>query len=238
MNAKDLIFDVGAHTGEDTDFYLRKGFRVVAIEPCPEHVQSLRQRFASSLISGMLVLEDVAIGNTSGEGSFLVHKTRSDWHRSAHDPRRFVEDDFVKISVEYVTFDKILKKHGVPYYLKLDIESSEWSVIRHLQADARPNYVSFEIFHDYEQCLKHLQKIGYRKFLLVDQSIYGHSPKLAPQPPNPAKEGSFAPARFNGHMSGLFGKELSGQWVGFDTLMEAIPNLPYDRGEWFDVHAQ
>ncbi len=25
----DLIYDVGMHTGEDTEFYLRKGFRVV-----------------------------------------------------------------------------------------------------------------------------------------------------------------------------------------------------------------
>jgi hypothetical protein len=28
----DLIFDVGFHRGEDTDFYLKKGFRVVAVE--------------------------------------------------------------------------------------------------------------------------------------------------------------------------------------------------------------
>ena len=26
-----LIYDVGAHRGEDTEFYLKKGFRVVAI---------------------------------------------------------------------------------------------------------------------------------------------------------------------------------------------------------------
>ena len=28
----DLIYDVGMHRGEDTAFYLRKGFRVVAVE--------------------------------------------------------------------------------------------------------------------------------------------------------------------------------------------------------------
>ena len=31
----DLIFDVGLHRGEDTEFYLKKGFRVVAFEANP-----------------------------------------------------------------------------------------------------------------------------------------------------------------------------------------------------------
>lgn len=34
MNAQ-LIYDIGAHLGEDTDFYLKKGFKVVAIEANP-----------------------------------------------------------------------------------------------------------------------------------------------------------------------------------------------------------
>ena len=35
MFMKDLIFDVGCNNGDDTDFYLRKGFRVVAIDADP-----------------------------------------------------------------------------------------------------------------------------------------------------------------------------------------------------------
>ena len=35
---KDLIYDVGMHKGEDTEFYLRKGFRVIAIEADPDLV--------------------------------------------------------------------------------------------------------------------------------------------------------------------------------------------------------
>lgn len=32
---RDLIFDIGANNGDDTAFYLKKGFRVVAIEADP-----------------------------------------------------------------------------------------------------------------------------------------------------------------------------------------------------------
>jgi len=38
-----LIYDVGAQLGEDTDFYLRKGFKVVAIEANPPLAEGLRE---------------------------------------------------------------------------------------------------------------------------------------------------------------------------------------------------
>jgi len=38
---RDLIFDIGANNGDDTAFYLKKGFRVVAIEADPALAQKL-----------------------------------------------------------------------------------------------------------------------------------------------------------------------------------------------------
>ncbi len=32
----DLIYDVGMHKGEDADYYLKKGFRVIGFEAIPE----------------------------------------------------------------------------------------------------------------------------------------------------------------------------------------------------------
>lgn len=49
MNAQ-LIYDVGGHLGEDTDFYLKKGFKVVAIEANPGLAERLSERFRSNLI--------------------------------------------------------------------------------------------------------------------------------------------------------------------------------------------
>jgi hypothetical protein len=31
-NVANLIFDLGSHNGQDSDFYLKKGFTVVAVE--------------------------------------------------------------------------------------------------------------------------------------------------------------------------------------------------------------
>ena len=40
MFEDDLIYDVGMHRAEDTEFYLAKGFRVIAVEASPGAVRS------------------------------------------------------------------------------------------------------------------------------------------------------------------------------------------------------
>ena len=46
MANRAMIFDVGCHNGQDFVFYLKKGFKVVAIEANPTLCTELRQRFA------------------------------------------------------------------------------------------------------------------------------------------------------------------------------------------------
>lgn len=46
---EDLIYDVGFNRGEDTAYYLRKGYRVVAFEANPDLVQEGAARFEREL---------------------------------------------------------------------------------------------------------------------------------------------------------------------------------------------
>ena len=61
----DLVFDVGLHKGEDTEFYLEKGFRVVAFEADPDLAAHCRERFAAQLREGRLVIVEGAIVATT-----------------------------------------------------------------------------------------------------------------------------------------------------------------------------
>ena len=45
MVDRSLIFDVGCNDGQDSDFYLKKGFRVVAVEANPALCEGLRLAF-------------------------------------------------------------------------------------------------------------------------------------------------------------------------------------------------
>lgn len=66
----DLIFDVGVHNGQDTAYYLKKGFRVVGVEASPEICRVLRQVFANEISDGRCMLVEAAVSSTSGPGKF------------------------------------------------------------------------------------------------------------------------------------------------------------------------
>jgi 16S rRNA A1518/A1519 N6-dimethyltransferase RsmA/KsgA/DIM1 with predicted DNA glycosylase/AP lyase activity len=59
----DLIYDVGMHKGEDTEFYLSKGFRVIAFEADPDLVSLCRDRFKRFIDQGQLKIVEGAIVN-------------------------------------------------------------------------------------------------------------------------------------------------------------------------------
>lgn len=58
---KDLVYDVGMHKGEDTDFYLKKGFRVIGFEADPDLTAHCRNRFSEEIRNGKLIIVEGAI---------------------------------------------------------------------------------------------------------------------------------------------------------------------------------
>ena len=74
-----IIFDIGMHRGEDTDFYLKKGFTVVGVEANPALAQECRKRFQLQIENGQLHIIDKAIAEVAGEISFFVCNEVSVW---------------------------------------------------------------------------------------------------------------------------------------------------------------
>ena len=56
----DLIYDVGMHKGEDTEFYLKKGFQVVAFDADPNLVALCRKRFSNIIDQQKLTIVEGA----------------------------------------------------------------------------------------------------------------------------------------------------------------------------------
>lgn len=65
----NLIYDVGMHKGEDTDYYLKKGFKVIAFEAEPNLAAKCRNRFTSDIENGKLVIIEGAIIEFTSEKS-------------------------------------------------------------------------------------------------------------------------------------------------------------------------
>jgi FkbM family methyltransferase len=74
MVDRSLIFDVGCNDGQDSDFYLKKGFRVVAVEANPALCEGLRRRFAQEIAEGRFILVCEAIAEQAGEVEFYLNE--------------------------------------------------------------------------------------------------------------------------------------------------------------------
>ena len=109
----DLIYDVGAHKGEDSDFYLRLGFRVVAVEANPTLVDELKQRFREEISNTKYILVEKAIDKADGVLSFFVNKEVSVWGTANPDwamRNKGFGVESQEIKVESIRFVEILKK--------------------------------------------------------------------------------------------------------------------------------
>src|SRR5260370_2154812 len=218
-----LIYDVGAHKGEDTEFYLKKGFRVVAIEAMPEFCESISNRFSEYVKSGALSVVNLAVSNSPGDISFYVDDRVSEWGTTNQDwserNKNFGAGVGRTLTIRAAKLADILKEHGIPRYCKIDIEGNDLEALASLEhLSELPQFVSIESDKtSWEKLIEEFEtfeKLGYRKYRIIDQSLV--SIQKCPTAP---KEGKFVDWRFKNGSSGLFGNELPGAWV---SALEAI----------------
>ena len=74
-----LVYDVSMHRGDDTAYYLHKGFRVVGVEANPAMAVHLRDRFKSEIATGALQLLEVGVAEVEGELDFWVCDAVTEW---------------------------------------------------------------------------------------------------------------------------------------------------------------
>jgi FkbM family methyltransferase len=217
-----LIFDLGMHKAEDTEFYLKKGFRVVAIEADPELAQRASERLDSYVKAGKLQIINKAIAAATGDITFFRSKKVSDWgtiNRSWADRNQRLGADIEEMTVSGVLFRELLREHGTPHYMKIDIEGADTLCLEGLlETKSRPKFVSIESaktsFEDLFQEFALFTQLGYGKFKIIPQH------KITEQvAPNPPREGVYVDHKFSMGSSGTFGLELPGEWL---SLEEAI----------------
>ncbi len=217
MRDESLIYDVGMHKGEDTSFYLAKGFRVVAIEADPALAAHARHRFADAIATGTLLLIEGAVvpGRTSGNVTFYKNTEVSVWGTTdpdwaARNAARGAPS--MPIEVPIVDLDGLLRDVGVPRYMKVDIEGCDMHCLDVLKSHAeKPRFVSIEAAlagHDeVDKQIDALARLGYDRFQAAQQALV-HRVRLA----GPSDEGRSIAFRFERGSSGPFGSDLAGIW--------------------------
>lgn len=163
----DLIYDVGMHNGDDTAYYLSKGYRVLAIEANPILVAAAEDRFSAEIEEGRVEIISAAIARRRERAKFWVNCTNSVQSSFSREMALRWGGEVQVIDVECVPFTEILQKHGVPYYMKIDIEGADSDCLAALSPDDLPVYVSAEAHSLMPLC--QLASLGYTDFKCVYQ---------------------------------------------------------------------
>ncbi|MGB0103092.1 MAG: FkbM family methyltransferase [Candidatus Sulfotelmatobacter sp.] len=168
----DLIYDVGMNNGDDTAYYLSRGFRVLAIEANPVLVEQASRRFEREISVGALSILNVGVSAAGGSLPFWICDTYTEWSSFDESVASRNGADHHQITISCRTFQSILREFGIPYYLKVDIEGSDIYCLRDLIASDLPKYVSFEKSKRAVESLTLLDGLGYSGFKLISQRHY------------------------------------------------------------------
>lgn len=126
----DLVFDVGAHVGDRIRAFRRLGAHVVAVEPQPALHRTLRALFGRD---DAVTLVPSAVGRTAGTATMMINidnpsisTLSKDFVAASHGAAGWEGQAWPKsLEVPVTTLDVLIGEHGVPSFIKLDIEGFE-----------------------------------------------------------------------------------------------------------------
>ena len=214
------VLDIGAHQGEDTEYYLARGHKVVAFECATRNIQILEDKFKHEIDEGNLILEKRALLKGGGEGktaTFYADEL-SVWgtlNQEWSSRNEVLGSRNCQITVDTIDPSDIYRLYGVPLYMKIDVEGCDVLVLESLKqvpAGNRPRYVSIESSKTSWSALVEefalFEALGYSRFAVVAQS--NNSKKISRWNYSGGKAESF---RHKKHSSGPFGQDLPEKWM-------------------------
>jgi FkbM family methyltransferase len=242
-----LIYDVGMHNGDDSAYYLHRGFNVVAVEADPDLAEAAKARFAKEIASGRLTIVNAAIADKRGEADFWICEQLRVWNSFDKSIASRNGLPCHSVKVQTIPLRDLFSKHGVPFYLKLDIEGNDHIAAADVSCQDAPEFISLEINSADDFWL--LRSKGYKRFKCIQQGYFKQvlSPRLslksavnacvtrlkskpmmnyvreAIQSRRTVREAPSEPENwvFSPGSSGPFGNETSGEWQSFEEALHA-----------------
>jgi len=184
VHPSDLVFDVGAHVGDRVASFRRLGARVVAVEPQAALVRVLKLFYGRDRD---VVIEPLAVGREAGTvdmminpGNPTVATASAEFIAAARDAPGWTKQRWTRsVRVGKTTLDHLIRKHGTPSFIKIDVEGFEAEVLGGLSNPIKA--LSFEfttIQRDVAvACIGRCAGLGYAKFnaALGESQMFSHA---------------------------------------------------------------
>lgn len=259
VQAPRQIYDFGMHIADDTEVYLKKGFRVVAVEADPALCEAAGERFATEIAGGRLVILNKAIGEREGTFDFYLCNEQDRLSTASLDVVKEQSRNgvtFRTVKVEFTTATELLCEYGEARFAKIDIEGHDLMCLKQIALSGVPlDYLSFEVdFLAYDQALATCLNMGFERFALVPQRPIGGTRAVSP-----SREGRSIEHLFEIGQSGPFGDDLKTKWQSAASVarqcfairvqsklhglmsrlrLSALASRLFpDTQTWYDIHA-
>jgi FkbM family methyltransferase len=167
----DLVFDVGAHVGDRVAAFRTLGARVVAVEPQPAIIRVLRVLYGRD---PAIMIEPQAVGRSAGTLALKLNLTNPTvstasqaFVQAADGAPGWEGQAWTRtIRVPVTTLDALIARHGMPAFIKIDVEGFEAEALAGL-AQAVPA-LSFEFTTIAREvaaaCIERCCGLGYVRF--------------------------------------------------------------------------
>lgn len=168
-----LAFDIGAHVGDRTASFLRLGASVVALEPQPRVFRAMRFIHRHK---PRAVLKCEAVGARTGQIKMFVNSNNPtvstlsvDMVEAAHSADGWKDQVWnTTIDVPMTTLDSLIAEHGLPDFVKIDVEGHELDVLLGLSHPITA--LSFEVTTIQRDvatdCVQRMEELGDYEFNL------------------------------------------------------------------------
>lgn len=159
----NLMFDIGFNVGDFSKKFIDNypGIKIVGVEPNSylprlNHPNvTILNKLASSTSNEMI---DFCIAR-----NHVLSTANEEWKHT-----RFKNEQwYPPIKIESISIDDLIKLHGIPDLIKIDVEGYEFNVISGLKFKAQE--IMFEwteelFFSSTLPCVEYLRKLGYEQF--------------------------------------------------------------------------
>jgi FkbM family methyltransferase len=169
LEESKLYFDIGANIGNWALSNIKNNIKIISVEASPSTYNKLVNNIKQH--TNIIPLNYAVCDSQSEYITFyeadndMLSSLNKEWIYGTHS--RF-NVNYREILSKTITLDKLIDLYGIPYLIKIDVESFEYYCLRSLSK--KVEHLCFEWASEHLDlnlnCLNYVYKLGYREFFV------------------------------------------------------------------------